>query len=144
VRDSVGAAVSDVGESVEELTLSRVEGCVEEASILENVAVSLAKVGDDEGSSVGRDVLEEAPSSVDDDVISTLEEVAPPVGEGVAISIDGESVADGVALSREEDRISVELEEDSAVAEVVISTEDDAVSEALEVTEGSSAGVALA
>jgi len=89
-------------------------------------------------------VLEEAPSSVTDDVSSTLEEVAPPIGEGVAISIDEESVAEGAALSREEDRMAVELEEDSAVAEVVISTEDDTVSKALEVTEGSSAKVVLA
>lgn len=47
-------------------------------------------------------MLEEVPSSVDDDVIPTLEEVALSVGEGVAISVDEESVTE-VALSTEED-----------------------------------------
>jgi hypothetical protein len=35
VRDSVGAADPDVEESVEELTLSRVEACVVEVSLAE-------------------------------------------------------------------------------------------------------------
>jgi hypothetical protein len=60
-------------------------------------------------------------SSVDDDVSPTLEEVALPIGEGVAISVDEESVAGVVvALSTAEDWVSAKLEEDSAIAEFVI------------------------
>lgn len=101
MRGSVEVTDSDVERSVGKLALSVDEDCVEEGSILEDVAVSLAEDWDEEAA-VGESVLDEASASVEDDKTSALE-VMLPLGEVVVISGEDNSVVEGAAFSVEED-----------------------------------------